>query len=426
QPFEFGNGSNAESWQNPSGAIYTDTFRDDRPQFTGMIAYDTNWHMWTITQTPGANGYKIYNDGINHFNGTGESIVNTGVREDKWNICRSKDGGAGYFYYSGDIDEMGIWNRSLTQAEVTQLYNGGAGLNYGVISLVLDLLSPDDAVTISTTSNNFLINVTDNGAGLNNVSILINGTINQTNSSGMIGLYNFSVNNLLEGFHNWSAEAYDGSDSLVESSVRTFTIDTTFPEINISYPVNGQNFPYLVNLNNITLNTTITGTNLDTCWYLYNGTNTTFSCSSGVLVSKNLTLTNQSIVTVYANNSAGNLNNSISDWTFDIFNFNDYTYDPNITESSSTTFIGNFQTGTSISSAFLEYNNTNNSASIGSLGGNRYTLSYTVISPAVGSDTNITWFFWINNVNTTSFNQTVLNINLDNCGSYSNIIAYYY
>jgi hypothetical protein len=30
----------------------------------------------------------------------------------------------------GDIDEVGIWSRVLTSTEVTQLYNGGAGLQY--------------------------------------------------------------------------------------------------------------------------------------------------------------------------------------------------------------------------------------------------------------------------------------------------------
>ncbi len=33
-------------------------------------------------------------------------------------------------YYSGLIDEMGIWGRALSAAEVTQLYNSGAGLQY--------------------------------------------------------------------------------------------------------------------------------------------------------------------------------------------------------------------------------------------------------------------------------------------------------
>ena len=33
-------------------------------------------------------------------------------------------------WYNGAEDEVGIWSRALTSTEVTQLYNGGAGLQY--------------------------------------------------------------------------------------------------------------------------------------------------------------------------------------------------------------------------------------------------------------------------------------------------------
>jgi len=33
-------------------------------------------------------------------------------------------------YLAGNIDEVGIWSRALTSTEVTELYNGGAGLQY--------------------------------------------------------------------------------------------------------------------------------------------------------------------------------------------------------------------------------------------------------------------------------------------------------
>ena len=34
------------------------------------------------------------------------------------------------YYTNGNIDEVGIWNRVLTSAEITELYNGGEGLQY--------------------------------------------------------------------------------------------------------------------------------------------------------------------------------------------------------------------------------------------------------------------------------------------------------
>lgn len=35
-----------------------------------------------------------------------------------------------YLHYNGNIDETGIWNRALTGAEITSLYNAGAGKTY--------------------------------------------------------------------------------------------------------------------------------------------------------------------------------------------------------------------------------------------------------------------------------------------------------
>jgi hypothetical protein len=33
-------------------------------------------------------------------------------------------------YFNGEIDEVGVWDRVLTSTEVTELYNGGLGLQY--------------------------------------------------------------------------------------------------------------------------------------------------------------------------------------------------------------------------------------------------------------------------------------------------------
>ena len=55
-------------------------------------------------------------------------------------------------------------------------------------------------------------------------------------------------------------------------------------------------------------------------------------------------ITNQSDILVWVNDTSGNLNRSSVSWNYGLFDFNDYTYDSTITESSQTTFIGNFQT----------------------------------------------------------------------------------
>jgi len=61
---------------------------------------------------------KLYRDGVlmdsTNFTGTGS----TGVNQPLW-LGRGPSGN----YYAGVFDDIGIWNRSLTQAEVTALYN---------------------------------------------------------------------------------------------------------------------------------------------------------------------------------------------------------------------------------------------------------------------------------------------------------------
>jgi hypothetical protein len=61
---------------------------------------------------------KLYRDGVlmdsTNFTGTGS----TGVNQPLW-LGRGPSGN----YYAGVFDDIGIWNRSLTQAEVTALFN---------------------------------------------------------------------------------------------------------------------------------------------------------------------------------------------------------------------------------------------------------------------------------------------------------------
>lgn len=39
-------------------------------------------------------------------------------------------------FMNGQIDELGLWNRRITDAEITSLYNGGAGLSYPFTSTI--------------------------------------------------------------------------------------------------------------------------------------------------------------------------------------------------------------------------------------------------------------------------------------------------
>lgn len=410
------------------------------------------------------------------------------------------------FGFNGTLDEVGIWTTALSDAQILQLYNAGAGITYQQF-LTLTLLNPANASNnFTVNTGNFNGNASDpSGTGIKNISFLLDGVINQTNTSSLQGFYNFSVTGLTEGSHNWTLQGYDNASSLINATNGTFTfsvntaptinvtsptnqsyststiffnstnstpvskwivnyngsnvtlssintsltvedgafnlklyannsvtgvfglnqtinfsVDAHSPQVNITFPLNTTYVTNYTTVNqvNISLNYTASDTFLSKCWYQFdqNGTNVSVTCGT------NASLTfpyGQHNFTVYANDTSGNLNSSfiVATWNYTVFDYNSYTYSTSIPELTPATIAGNFQVNATLSSAVLQYNNTNYSASIASLGTNNYTFTGSFTTPEVNVDTNVTWFFWVNGINTTRFNQTVNNIALDNCSS---------
>jgi len=61
--------------------------------------------------------------------GTGDSFTGN-INDTTTAIKFGTDSPGGSNYFNGTIDEIGLWNRGLTSAEVTSLYNGDSGLAY--------------------------------------------------------------------------------------------------------------------------------------------------------------------------------------------------------------------------------------------------------------------------------------------------------
>ncbi|MFO7888278.1 MAG: hypothetical protein R6U59_08165 [Eubacteriales bacterium] len=167
------------------------------------------------------------------------------------------------------------------------------------------LLSPHDAFMSGTEPVDFSANVTGFDGTVENVSLVINDTIEQTNTSGADGVYNFTET-LSDGFHEWRVIAYNNDNEIFYSDTnRTLTVDSTLPILDAFL-----NTSTIYNYGDITgLNYTITDDNLDTCWYEYNSTNITFSCTSEVNGLEGITtVEGETNITVYANDTAGNEN----------------------------------------------------------------------------------------------------------------------
>jgi hypothetical protein len=200
-------------------------------------------------------------------------------------------------------------------------------------------------------------------------------------------------------------------------SNRTFSIDSSAPTINLSYPTALIDYGKLNG--SLQLNFTATDTNLDDVWYNYNGTNVTIDGAvSGVYNQSNITLSTIKNVTIYANDTLGNLNTTIFSWDYKVFE-NSRTYTQNALSISLESFIINITTdGTSSPSAVFVYNGTSYTASK-TTSGNNILFSSNIYTPAVETQTNLTFYWNITygstNIQTTPVNQTVSPISLTQC-----------
>jgi peptidoglycan/xylan/chitin deacetylase (PgdA/CDA1 family) len=107
--------SNIKFWRRSSGVSTT---------FTGVVPAPGTWFQWVLVDNPSAQTTTLYINGVSvgtNANATTDSTAGT----------LEVGGYAGTSsLFKGLIDEVGVWNRALSAAEVNTLYNGGAGRQY--------------------------------------------------------------------------------------------------------------------------------------------------------------------------------------------------------------------------------------------------------------------------------------------------------
>jgi len=212
------------------------------------------------------------------------------------------------------------------------------------------------------------------------------------------------------------------NDTFGHSSLESVIIfrSTTSPTINLTSPPSS--FGILQNGDSINLNWTITtnGT-LDTCFYEYNYTNTTVNCSLNTSALTFISGVNN--LTFYVNDTLGNMNSAFTSWTIALTEYQQF-YVNETFEGIINPFWVYVGTNESIVSANLNYNGTNYTGIITELVTDQYNVSYSLLAPGVENETNLS-FHWEIELSSgllatlTSFNQTVLPIELDNCSVYN-------
>lgn len=341
-------------------------------------------------------------------------------------------GGGANRYYTGQIDEVMMWNRALTDGEISIINNSKQpqtifSTKEAVSLLNITLNNPIN--NYNSTSQNITFNCSSTAKfGVLNLTLIIDGVDNYTiyNSTSSQNLSLQTELILSQGFHNWTCKTSDEYLNVKESN-RTLFIDSIIPIINITYPIGTIN--YFISGNNLSLNWSITETNLDSIWYNYNGTNVTLYGATNSTYFKVLSSSNKSLI-VYANDTFGNVGNSTTNWDYKIFQTG-IGYNNETIEGTTEKFNLNFtkMSSLTISMINLIYNSTSYSSTY-SLNNDNVTISRYIAIPNFAVETNNTFYFNIiftdeSIVNTSSYNQTVNILGIDNCSSYSTLIYNY-
>lgn len=179
---------------------------------TGVVQ-TMGWEM--ITFNHNGTGLRFGKNGtyISYFEGVPSAPDNT-------NTIGTGVGGAVPF--KGYIDEFSVYNRSLTDAELVQLYNGGSGITY-ITTGIITLNSPTNNSEFINTTVEFNCSAFDINT-ITNVSLIIDSNYNQTNTSGLNADYIFTSLVGL-GDHNWTCETCNDLSVCINATENYFSIE---------------------------------------------------------------------------------------------------------------------------------------------------------------------------------------------------------
>ena len=332
-----------------------------------------------------------------------------------------------------EFDEFGTWNRTLTLAEISDLYNSGNGITYQnqfISPPTVTLIAPlSQNFTTSPKSLEFSANASDD-VEVSNITLFLNGTANFTQTGTNNNLTFNKTLSLSDGTWTYYYNASDDGGSTAVSITQTIFIDSINPIVSIAYPPSQLEFAKVGD--SLGLNFTAQDENLGSCWYNYNGANTTLTCGN------NATLTTNAVnftAIVYANDTLGSLGSDTQTWAFSLLEVNASMYTDNVLEGSTNEFSANISYLSSNFSniqASLFYNNTEYT-STQSLGTNSIVFSRNVSAVLVTAKNNVSFYWEVRLTNSTGIfpfnltigNQTVNNVNIDTCGAFSILFINY-
>jgi hypothetical protein len=305
-------GANGYRMGLSGSSFYVGLGNGTEQSYTGGTITTNTYKMLAFTyQQPFV---TLYIDGNIVVNGTISSNITQST--DSFYIGKTT---ASNWYFNGTIDEVAIWNRSLSASEVQMLYNKGVGnatyytpyalnasngrfgaqnqsvnLTNSTLSIFTfdatlpnaTILAPNNSAYLSNATQNFTINLSDN-TGLQNATLYIYNstgglvdaiTTTFTNvAQAILGV----VKTLADGIYTFFWQVFDIFGNIFTTGNYTITIDTTYPRINFTSPTPGNNS--YINTSYTTINASINELNLANVTYTFNNTNYTISSPKKLL-----------------------------------------------------------------------------------------------------------------------------------------------
>jgi len=169
--FNTSGGSNRQLWmvRNAGMGVY-----DSGNWYIGSIDVDNDkWHYVVATYDYSTRNLKTYTDGVNDLNTTTGNTINVQA-SDTANIGMEYDGGTATDFFNGKISKIKVYNKVLSQDEVSQNYYGGPIVTDGLVFAI-------DAGNLVSYENSSTTTYSMTGS---NSGTLTNGTGYSSNNGG--------------------------------------------------------------------------------------------------------------------------------------------------------------------------------------------------------------------------------------------------
>jgi len=225
---------------------------------TGSAISSGAWHHLVYTSS-GTHEYA-YLDGTLLVDRAQTASISSSpeVRIGSWN-----DGCGNLYYLDGAVDDVRIFNFTLSQANIDFIYNSGTGTESALVLNITPsaptLVSPANASYTTDNTPTLSANYTDSDTGdvgttnyrissgtaqncLDNANIVASGTSSETADENEDTTWTPSSTIGNDGTYYWCAQNNDGVATSSWTSMGNFVLDATNPSITITSPTNSASY----------------------------------------------------------------------------------------------------------------------------------------------------------------------------------------